>query len=161
MPDVESRFFTNPNGGHTINKEDNFENLLSEQFKDGSSYTQPALIEQKSLDSFLKNHPSIQAWFHGHSNYNEFYDRHGPANDLNLHCFRVDSPMKGKYSSKDETLLSFQVITIDTRTNTMTVRECRWNTSPDNPSLLQWGQQKTIHLFTVVSSVHVPGHIIP
>lgn len=146
MPDVESRFFTNPNGEHTINRNDNFENLLAEQFKDGTRFDEPALIEQRQLDTFLKTHPSIRAWFHGHSNYNEFYDWPGPDNDLDLHCFRVDSPMKGKFSSKDETLLSFQLITIDMRTKTMTVRECRWNTSPDQPGLLQWGQHRTISL---------------
>ena len=146
MPDVESRFFTNPNGEHTINRNDNFENLLAEQFKDGSRFDEPALIEQRQLDTFLKAHPSIRAWFHGHSNYTEFYDWPGPDNDLNLHCFRVDSPMKGMFSSKDETLLSFQLITFDTGTKTMTVRECRWNTSPDHPSLLQWGQHRTISL---------------
>ena len=146
MPDVESRFFTNPNGEHTINRNDNFENLLAEQFKDGTRFDEPALIEQRQLDTFLKTHPSIRAWFHGHSNYNEFYDWPGPDNDLDLHCFRVDSPMKGKFSSKDETLLSFQLITINTRTKTMTVRECRWNTSPDQPGLLQWGQHRSINL---------------
>ena len=146
MPDVESRFFTNPNGRHTINRNDNFENLLAEPFKDGTRSDEPALIEQRQLDTFLKAHPSIRAWFHGHSNYTEFYDWPGPDNDLNLHCFRVDSPMKGKFSSKDETLLSFQLITLDTGSKTMTVRECRWNTSPDHPAILQWGQHRTISL---------------
>jgi len=146
MPDVEGRFFINPNGEHTINDSDKFENLLTEQFKDGFRADQPAAIEQRSLAAFLKQHPAIVAWFHGHSNYNEFYDWHGPDNDLTLHCFRVDSPMKGRLSSKDETRLSFQLITIDTRTKTMTVRECLWNTSPDDPSLLKWGQHRTVSL---------------
>lgn len=146
MPDVEGRFFINPNGQHTINDSDKFENLLMEQFKDGPYADQPALIEQRSLVAFLKAHPAIKAWFHGHSNYNEFYDWHGPDKDLDLPCFRVDSPMKGKLSAKDETRLSFQLITIDPRTKTMTIRECLWNTSPEDPSLLKWGQHTTIDL---------------
>jgi hypothetical protein len=146
MPAVDGRFFTNPNGRHTINDSDRFENLLTEQFKDGAHAGQPALIEQRSLAAFLKSHPAIKAWFHGHSNYNEFYDWHGPEGDLTLPCFRVDSPMKGKLSSKDETRLSFQFIAIDSRNKTMTVRECLWNTSPDHPSRLCWGQKRTISL---------------
>jgi hypothetical protein len=54
--------------------------------------------------------------------------------------------MKGKYSAKDETLLSFELVTIDTRKRTMTVRECRWNTVPGNPSILKWGKAKTMGL---------------
>lgn len=146
MPDVDARFFINPNGQHTLNDSDKFENLLTEQFKDGLHADQPTLIEQRSLVAFLKKHPAIKAWFHGHSNYNEFYDWQGPDNDLKLHCFRVDSPMKGKLSSKDETRLSFQLITVDTRKKTMTVRECLWNSDPDNPSLVKWGQHTTIAL---------------
>lgn len=146
MPEVEGRFFINPNGQHTINDSDKFENLLTQQFRDGQHIDQPALIEQRELVAFLKKHPAIKAWFHGHSNYTEFYDWHGPDNDLTLPCFRVDSPVKGKFSSKDETRLSFQLITIDTRTRTMTVRECLWNSTPDQPSILKWGQHITISL---------------
>jgi hypothetical protein len=55
--------------------------------------------------------------------------------------------MKGKYSSKDETKLSFQVISIDTNSLIMTVRECLWNTDPFNEAKpLQWGDSKTISL---------------
>ena len=59
--------------------------------------------------------------------------------------FRVDSPMKGKYSAKDETRLSFHVITIDTLLRRMTVRECLWNTEPKNAAAsVQWGESKTV-----------------
>ena len=145
-PDVEARFFTNPNGDHSVNAADKFENLLDQQFRDGTHTDQPALAEQRDLVAFLKKHPAIRGFFHGHTNYNEFYDWHGPDNDLTLHCFRADSPMKGKFSRKDETLLSFQLITIDPKTMNMTVRECLWNKSPLHPSLMQWGHSITVKL---------------
>jgi len=146
MPDVEARFFTNPNGDHGINDQDKFENLLPEIFRDGLTIDQPALAEQRGLAAFLQRHRNIRAYFHGHNNYNEYYRWQGPDKDLALPCFRVDSPMKGKWSAKDETRLSFQLISIDTRTKEMTVRECRWNTRPDDPSVLEWGDHITISL---------------
>ncbi|HZR22634.1 MAG TPA: hypothetical protein VFA59_03535, partial [Vicinamibacterales bacterium] len=83
------------------------------------------------------------AYFHGNSNWNEFYDWHGPDNDITLHVFRLDSPMKGKESSKDERKLSFQVATIDMVKGELTVRECLWNTAPNT---LAWGAHKTISI---------------
>ncbi len=146
MPEVEARFFTNPNGQHTINSTDKFENLLPEIFRDGQTVKDTALFEQRGLAAFLKQHPEIKAYFHGHNNWNEFYQWQAPGKDVSLPCFRVDSPMKGRTSAKDETRLSFQLISIDTRTKTMTVRECRWNTVPGNPSVLAWGDHLTISL---------------
>lgn len=146
MPDVDARFFTNPNGTHSINEKDRFENLLPEIFQDGPASDQPATREERGLAAFLQRHPNIRAWFHGHNNYNEYYSWPGPDKNLSLPCFRVDSPMKGRWSAKDETLLSFQLISIDTRTKKMTVRECRWNTRPDQPSVLEWGDHLTIYL---------------
>ncbi|HTJ11872.1 MAG TPA: metallophosphoesterase [Dinghuibacter sp.] len=139
-PDVEARFFTNPNDGHGIDSTDKFENLLPEVFKDGHSVKDSAVIEQRAFAAFLKRHPEIKAYFHGHNNYTEFYRWQGTP------CFRVDSPMKGKFSSKDEKQLAFELITIDTRTRTMTVRECLWNTKPKDPKILVWGESKTITL---------------
>jgi hypothetical protein len=144
MPELEARFFTNPNGEHTINSKDKFENLLPEVFRDGQSVKDTAVYEERALAQFLKRHPEIRAYFHGHNNWNEFYDWQAPDKDLSLPCFRADSPMKGRVSAKDETKLSFQLISIDTRIKTMTVRECRWNTVPDNPSILEWGDHRTI-----------------
>jgi hypothetical protein len=54
--------------------------------------------------------------------------------------------MKGNFSGNDETLLSFQLITIDPRKRTMTVREYLWNPEPGNPTVTKWGQTKTIGL---------------
>ncbi|KAI9431062.1 Ser/Thr phosphatase family protein [Russula earlei] len=146
MPDVEARFFTNPNGEHTINGTDRFENLLPEVFRDGTNVKDTALYEERGLAAFLKQHPEIKAYFHGHNNWNEYYEWEGPDNTLSLPCFRVDSPMKGRLSAKDEKQLSFQLISIDTHTKTMTVRECRWNTVPGDPSIIVWGDNMTMAL---------------
>jgi len=113
-PDVEARFFTNPNGQHTVNDQDKFENLVPEMFKDGSSVETNTIIEQKALAGFIQQHPQIKAYFHGHTNFTEYYDWKGPDGNLQLPCFRTDSPMKGKYSAKDETKLAFELVSIDT-----------------------------------------------
>jgi len=147
MPELEARFLTNPNGQHTINGTDKFENLLPEIFRDGFNVKDTAFYEERGLAVFLKKHPEIKAYFHGHNNYNEFYEWQAPDKDISLPCFRVDSPMKGKISAKDETWLSFQLISIDTRTKKMTVRECRWNTVPENPSILEGGDHMTMTLY--------------
>lgn len=74
IPNVEARFFTNPNGTQTINTTDKFENLLSEVFKDGTkTINDVATIEQRAFVDFLKLHPNIKALFHGHNNYNQYY----------------------------------------------------------------------------------------
>jgi hypothetical protein len=65
--------------------------------------------------------------------WNESYDWTGPSHWIALHIFRVDSPMKGRYSEPDETKLSFHVITTDTETMTMTIRE--W---------LSWGDSRAV-----------------
>ena len=145
-PNVDARFFTNPNGAHSINDTDRFENLLPEIFMDGTSDAIPALAEQRQLASFLKKHPAIKAWFHGHENFTEFYDWQGPDHDLSLPCFRVDSPMKGRFSSKEETSMSFQLISLDTVHMTLTVRECLWNTTASAAAPLQWGAHRTVSL---------------
>jgi len=143
-PEGDMKHFTNPNGAHDINATDKFENLLPEQFKD---VTQSTVIEQNGLVAFLKAHPNIKAYFHGHTNYNEMYTYKGPDNDIALSTFRADSPMKGRYSAVDETKLSFQFITIDTRTKQMTVRECLWDTDPTNPlKTVVWVTNKTMSL---------------
>lgn len=147
MPEVEGRFFTNPNDNHAINENDKFENLLSETFKDGNSVKDTALIEQKALATFILKHPNIKAYFHGHSNFTEFYTWTGPDKNIQLPCFRVDSPMKGKVSSKDESKLSFELISIDSDKKLLTVRECLWDTDPTNKNAaVKWGLSKTITL---------------
>ena len=148
QPNVETKHFTNPNGTGTINSTDKFENLLPEVFKDGAkTILDPSTIEQRSFVAFLKAHTNIKAYFHGNDNENKYYDYKGPDSDIALKTFQVDSPMKGNISGTDETKLSFQLISIDTKTKTMTVRECLWNSIPTNPSApIVWGATTTISL---------------
>ncbi len=148
QPECEAKHFTNPNPSHTINANDKFENLATEVYKDGTNTKADGGltdIEQRGWVLFLQKHPNIQAYFHGNANYNEFYIYKGPDNDVALNVFRTDSPMKGKYSSKDETKLSFQLISINTKTHAMTVRECLWNADPAHPeNPVTWGASKTV-----------------
>lgn len=142
QPDIEAKHLINPNGSGDINAKDKFENLVS----DVSSVQKAKEIpvkEHRELAAFLKKHPSIVAYFHGNENYNEFYTWGGPDNDIAMPVFRVDSPMKGNASSKDEKLLSFQVVSIDTDARKMTVRESLWNADPKHPAIT-WGESKTI-----------------
>ncbi|MDR3652304.1 MAG: metallophosphoesterase [Paludibacter sp.] len=151
-PECEAKQFTNPNGNHDINPTDKFENQVEERLKDGTTSKAGTIMEQRGLVAFLKAHKNIKAYFHGNTNSNEFYTYTGPDNDISLHVFRVDSPMKGDYSGNqakdgkgDETKLSFQVISLNGDTKTLTVRECLWNTA-GAASPIVWGQTSTIRL---------------
>ena len=151
QPEAEAKHFTNPNGAHDINATDKFENLLVDQLADDlegvRSVESPTTVEQRALEAFLKKHPNITAYFHGNSNWNQFYDWTGPDHSVAVHAFRVDSPMKGHFSGTDETKLSFQVATIDTAARTMTVRECLWDADPAHPSApVAWGASTTVAL---------------
>jgi hypothetical protein len=147
QPDAEAKHFRNPNGSHGINAADRFENLLSDRFADGATTAAQPVAEQRALEAFFRRHPNITAYFHGNSNWNQFYDWTGPDHTVAVHTFRVDSPMKGRMSRKDETKLSFQVATYDPRSRTLTVRECLWNTSPRDPAApLAWGSSVTVAL---------------
>jgi predicted MPP superfamily phosphohydrolase len=152
-PDGDPAHFINPNDNHGINAMDRFENLLEEYSKDPrSSFGEDGKpkddrIEQLGFVKFLKAHPNIKAYFHGHNNWNEFYTYTGPDGDVSLPSFRVDSPMKGKKSSKDERRLSFQLISIDPSSRTLTARECLWNPDPSRPEAIPvWGESRTIRL---------------
>lgn len=152
-PDGDAAHFVNPNGIHDINARDRFENLLEEYSKDsgdsrgGGGKPKDDRIEQLGFVAFLKAHPNIKTYFHGHNNWNEFYNYNGPDKDIDLPVFRVDSPMKGKISSKDERRLSFQLISIDPATQKMTVRECLWNPDPARPDATPiWGESRSIQL---------------
>jgi hypothetical protein len=150
QPTCEAKHFTNPAAPHDINAKSKFENLVSEYYKEGyAAKGEEATtdIEQRGWVKFLKAHPNIKGYFHGNSNWNEFYIYHGPDADVNLNVFRVDSPMKGKYSSKDETLLSFQLITLDPENQSLTVRECLWDTEPlKTTGKIIFGKTKTVSL---------------
>lgn len=150
QPECESKHFTNPLSPYNMTVENKFQNLVGEHYKEGSVASADdgaTAIEQRGFVDFLKKHPNIRAYFHGNSNWNQFYVYHGPDNDVNLNTFRVDSPMKGRYSAKDETLLSFQLISLDPRSQTLTVRECLWNTEPLNATQkVVFGKSATISL---------------
>jgi hypothetical protein len=139
-PEGDAKHFINPRGKHDMNKSDQYENLLSDQFTD-------MVTEQRSLEAFLFKHPNITAYFHGHNNWNQFYDWTGPDHTVALHAFRADSPMKGRFSGSDEKKLSYQIVTIDAASRTMTVREVLWNANPQDPnSPVSWGGATTVAL---------------
>ncbi|PZP41427.1 MAG: hypothetical protein DI598_18235 [Pseudopedobacter saltans] len=122
-----------------------YENLLVEKLKDepkDSVLTNQ--YEQRQFVQFLKKHPNIKAYFHGHENYTEFYSYTGVDNDINIPVFRVDSPMKGNLSKKNETDLAYEIIDIDTHNRQLTVRECLWNTNKKKGDV-KWGKSKTIN----------------
>ena len=142
QPDIEAKHLLNPNGSGDINAKDRFENLVSDVSSVASSKEIP-VREHRELAAFLKKHPAIVAYFHGNENYNEFYTWGGPDNDIAVPVFRVDSPMKGNESGKDETRLSFQLVSLDTEARKMTVREVLWNADPKRPAIA-WGESRTI-----------------
>ncbi|MEO6849470.1 MAG: metallophosphoesterase [Mucilaginibacter sp.] len=150
QPECEAKHFTNPTPPYNMTAQSKFQNLVAERYKEGyvaANDNGPTDLEQRGWVKFLKAHPNIKAYFHGNSNWNEFYVYHGPDKDVNLNTFRVDSPMKGEYSGKDETLLSFQLISLDTKTQTLTVRECLWNTQPLNTAQkVVFGKSATVSL---------------
>ncbi|MBK8800499.1 MAG: metallophosphoesterase [Fibrobacteres bacterium] len=153
QPSVEAKHLTNPNGAGTINATDKFENLLEEHLKDGAkTIDEEATIEMRGFAAFLKAHKNIRAYFHGNENANEFYVWKGPDNDVALPTFRVDSPMKGNVSAIDETKLSFQLISIDSASLVMTVREVRWNPDSTKFATSTWGESKTMSLKVVPSN---------
>ena len=144
IPEVEPRFFENPNGLHGINDEDKFENLVPERYKDGKDVKGVTAIEQNEFADFIKKHANVKVYFHGHENFTQYYTYQGPRKDINLNCIRTDSPMKGRFSLKDETKLAFELVSISTQTQKLTVREILWNS--DDASRIQWGISKTIIL---------------
>jgi len=145
IPEVEPRFFINPNGDHDINEEDKFENLVSEMYKDSDSVKGSTLIEQRGFANFLKKHRNIKAYFHGHENFTDYYNWEGPDHDISIPCFRADSPMKGRLSAKDESKLAFELITINAKSKRLTAREVLWNNTK-KVDLIKWGKSITINL---------------
>lgn len=145
-PKAEARHFTNPNGRHDLNTHDKFENVISELYPDGKDSDGGTAHAQRELESFLKAHRNIVAYFHGHSNWNEFYTWKGADKDMALATFRADSPMKGRESGKDETKLSFQVVVYDVAAKKLTARECLWNPTAGTSRAVAWGESVTVSL---------------
>ena len=142
-PNLTANRLTNPNGDHGLNAKDGFENLTPD-VSSVSSVKERPLREHRELAEYLKAHPAIRAYFHGHENFNEFYNWQGPDYTISLPTFRVDSPMKGDVSAGDETELSYLLITADTDTGKMTVREVFWNTNASD--MISWGQTNTVSI---------------
>ena len=145
QPEIETKHLTNPNGTGDINAKDGFENLVADSCTDPDAsgkltVKSPTVTQQRALAAFLKAHKNIVAYFHGNDNAHEAYVWKGPDGDLALNVFRVDSPMKGNLSSNNEAKVSFQVVTMDTKIKTMTVREYLWN------SPTPWGTSTTVSL---------------
>jgi DNA repair exonuclease SbcCD nuclease subunit len=150
QPAVVANHFTNPNGTHSINNTDKFDNVLDEQYKEGlitATATSPDNIEQRAFVAFLKQHTNIKAYLHGHAHESKFYTYTGPDNDVSLATVGADSPMKGVVSAADETKLTFHFCALDTKTMTLTIRECLWDTAPTAPATaIQWGKMVNIKL---------------
>jgi len=144
-PAIDARHLTNPNGKHDINATDKFENVVCDIYQDGTESDGETTLEQTQLTQFIKRHPNIVAYFHGHTNFTEFYTWKGSDNSISLNAFRSDSPMKGQISGKDETKLAFQIVTFDTRKHLLTARECLWNTKSD-PGHIVWGKSRTVSI---------------
>lgn len=140
-PIAETKHFTNPNGKHTINSVDKFQNLLTDTCL-VTDVKKEAEKNWEKLEQFVYSRPMIKAYFHGDKNYNEFYTWHGVNGTISLPVFRVDSPMKGEYSSDDERKLSFIVVTMDIDKRLLTARECLWNMK--DQTFIQWGTTTTI-----------------
>ena len=121
---------------------------LEQVYRDALSYDAGLAGARASLEAGREKLPQGRAGLlpslnlTGNSNWNEFYDWRGPDGRIRLHAFRVDSPMKGRFSANDESRLSFHVATVDLATMTMTVRECLWNQGPDP----LWGAVRTVTL---------------
>lgn len=130
QPEVEAKHLANPNGAHDINKTDKFENMLSDQLADGKTIDAPTTIEQAAFEKFLVAHKNVVAYFHGNDHVNRIYDWVSPNRKVTLRTVGSDSPMKGSVSAKDETKLAFDLVSIDVKTQALTVRNGFWNADP-------------------------------
>ena len=160
QPDIETKHLRNPNGTHTINSTDKFENMVEETCKDGLNTSVSSAMEQRGFAAFVKLHPNIKAYFHGNSNWNQFYTYTGPDNNIALKTIRVDSPMKGEPSATQENILSYQVISLDSISRNMTVRECLWNPTAINGAPVQWGASITFALSKADSLLSVANSLV-
>lgn len=134
--------------------------VIGDVYADGSAWDGPTEIAQRQFATFLKAHRNNVGYFHGHSNSNEFYAWKGPDKDVALPTFRVDSPIKGKGSGKDETRLSFEVVAFDVSQKKLTTRECLWNRTAGaggKPTGVAWGESTTVSLLPRSGQARSPG----
>ncbi|MEI6915918.1 MAG: PEP-CTERM sorting domain-containing protein, partial [Armatimonadota bacterium] len=134
QPYVEAKHFstTDPVG------QKNYEGLITTVDGNPPSANAAGIAtrEASALSDYLLAHPQIKGYFHGNDNQTEFYKFGGTD------VFRVDSPMKGNLSGADDSLLSFQVVTIDTDAMQMVSREFLWNQGTNGV----WGVSSNIVL---------------
>ena len=146
-PAAVNTHFTNPNGTHSINETDKFINVVDERFKSGKTIASAPIMEQRAFTTFLKQHPNIKTYLHGHIHESKFYTYTGVDKDIQLNAVSSDSPMKGATSGADETRVTFNFAILDPGTMTLTVRECLWNPEPSNSSAtVKWGKSVIINL---------------
>jgi len=144
-PEAETKHFTNPNGKNDINSTDKFENVISEQLKNGTKIEDKCVANERLMAAFMKEHTEIKAYFHGNSHDPDFKVYMGPDFDLALPTFSVDSPIKGERSAKKEEAATFEVVVIDTDNKKIAVREALWNAHPkDKDAGLEWGHHTTV-----------------
>ncbi|MEG0992764.1 MAG: metallophosphoesterase [Bacteroidales bacterium] len=141
-PNVVARHFMNPNPPYDINSTDRFENLLADT-SNVNYFKGEEKVAHRALADFFRNMPMIKGYFHGHYNFSEFYDFKDEYGNPVIPCFRVDSPTTGARSRKDESLLSFMLISIDTEKQLLTARECLWNIPGED---IVFGDSRTIHI---------------
>ncbi|MDR1761927.1 MAG: metallophosphoesterase [Bacteroidales bacterium] len=163
-PDVETKHLIDPDWtpGTPLDFNNKFEYLVNEVASNPTTDVERDEVAQRAFANFIAAFPNIKAYFHGNTNFTEFYDYKGPDGNINLPTFRIDSPMKGEISGDDETKLSFQIITIDRATQEMTVREVLWNTTQDNTAPIVFGETKTIvGLNQIQPSYGVENYTVP
>jgi len=111
---------------------------VPERYKDSKDIKGETTIEQNGFVHFIQQHPNIKVYFHGHENWTEYYTYSGPSKNINLTCIRADSPMKGRISAKDEKKLAFELISMNTQSGLLSVREVLWN-AQEGLSSFNWG----------------------
>ncbi len=145
-PDVETKHLIDPSWtpGTPLNFSNKFEYLVDEVASNPTTDVERDEKAQRAFANFVAANPNIKAYFHGNTNFNEFYTYNGPDSNILLPAFRIDSPMKGEVSGDDESVLSFLIISIDKATQQMTVRECLWNSTSSSEAPIAFGENKTI-----------------
>ncbi len=136
-PNIEYKHLSNPESPDKIIPGAKYEHLIKEVPKASKSSD----YEQNQFGFWLAENPAIKAYFHGNTNFNQFYTFTAPDSLVSLPTFRVDSPMKGEYSRDDQSLLSFHLISIDSVAKTITVRECFWAREQ-----IEWGDMATFSI---------------
>jgi alkaline phosphatase len=151
-PNIETKHLTSDLTTNTkFDWTKSFENLVTDVVADLDSTgklttSSPSTTAQKGLADWLATKKNIVAYFHGNNNLFENYTWTGTSSQISLNVFRVDSPMKGSVSGidaadgmGDPSKLSYNVVTIDSSAQNMTVREYLWQQK-------KWGTSKTISL---------------